>query len=266
MSVSRFSVEMQDFMLGVEQAQLARGEKFINYRVSHSDGRQYGDLDPRFLTDSNDINYSMDALSEISRYKEIHGKSALPRSVCVTTPEIRRAKLQKDLSSKKGVSEKSKSNITLQHMSKVQDINQTINSKKISQSSFEIELLEKIKLSHLVPNGEVVLVNSQSNLDILCDAIKEAYFNPETSNFTDWNSKMTSWSLDAEWKPSSQGGEENPISTLQLGSKNQVFIVDMQTLCRSNIDPNSSMNVIETTLSKALTKIFANDEISIGEH
>ncbi len=55
-------------MAQMEQAELAVGGTFMNYRATHSDGKRYGDLDPRFLTPG-DINYDDRVQRELDQYK-----------------------------------------------------------------------------------------------------------------------------------------------------------------------------------------------------
>ena len=44
------------------------------------------------------------------------------------------------------------------------------------------------------------------------------------------------WGIDCEWKPGPDCGEDSPVSTLQLGTSRKVFLIDLQTLCRSQDD------------------------------
>jgi len=52
-----------------EATQLQNGGSFADYRSTHSDGRKYGDLDPRFLRDG-DVNHSEGAMEDIAKYRE----------------------------------------------------------------------------------------------------------------------------------------------------------------------------------------------------
>lgn len=91
-AVSHLEQATLDEMFRVEKEQLDRGGEFVDYRKTHSDGRRYGDLDPRFLHDKDDINFDMDAFVEMETYRKVHGKYSLPRSVRATTSKTRSAK------------------------------------------------------------------------------------------------------------------------------------------------------------------------------
>ena len=104
-------------MYQTEEAQLKAGGEFADYRRSHSDGRRYGDLDPRFL-EVGDINMDYDIQAELDQFEEyntlecddakkamsesnpflLHSipEQCLPRSVRVTNPAMRQAIRTKD--------------------------------------------------------------------------------------------------------------------------------------------------------------------------
>jgi hypothetical protein len=105
-----------------EEAQLNAGGEFADYRHSHSDGKRYGDLDPRFL-EMGDINMDQDIQEELELFEEYNAlgseeereslltdnpclkyaipERCLPRAVRVTNPVMRQAIKRKDQEDKK---------------------------------------------------------------------------------------------------------------------------------------------------------------------
>ena len=112
LAVNKLKPETCQFMYQIEEAQLKAGGEFSNYRHSHSDGRSYGDLDPRFL-EFGDINMDVDIQAEFDQFQEFVAteceeqkeqmleknpflqhtipEQCLPRSVRVSTPALRQA-------------------------------------------------------------------------------------------------------------------------------------------------------------------------------
>ncbi len=121
LAVNKLKPETCELMYQTEAAQLRVGGEFADYRYSHSDGRRYGDLDPRFL-DQGDINMDDDIQGELDEFAlystlECEEKKAmsdrnpfllhfiteqsLPRSVRVTNPALRQAIRVKDQEDKR---------------------------------------------------------------------------------------------------------------------------------------------------------------------
>lgn len=71
-----------------------------------------------------------------------------------------------------------------------------------------------------------------------------------------------SWALDAEWKPN-RYGEENPVATLQMGTLEHAFVIDVQSICRTNQRPGTPMGRTEIILSNSLKDLFENHDIPI---
>ncbi|CAB9514744.1 Exonuclease mut-7 [Seminavis robusta] len=108
MSVTHLQPETCLLMFETEHQQILAGGEFQNYRVSRGDGKQYGDLDPRFEIDA--ANYSVDIVAGLDNFRgtlssileqPIHTnqpvykllpKSFEPRSVRPTTKEIRQSR------------------------------------------------------------------------------------------------------------------------------------------------------------------------------
>ena len=70
------------------------------------------------------------------------------------------------------------------------------------------------------------------------------------------------WGVDCEWKPGPACGEDSPVSTLQLGTRRKAFLIDLQTICRSQGDSDENPS-LERDLDKILLKLFRNRCISL---
>jgi len=68
-AVSHLRPEICQIMYDVEASQLQGGGVFRNYRKTHSDGRSYGDLDPRFEIDDDNMNESVQ--EELKKFHEV---------------------------------------------------------------------------------------------------------------------------------------------------------------------------------------------------
>ena len=62
-------------------------------------------------------------------------------------------------------------------------------------------------------------------------------------------------SIDCEWKPSRQSGEDNPVALMQIAHLNGIFLVDMQTILNSNSVEQINM------LDSSLHKLFFHKEL-----
>ena len=68
MAISHLQPKTCQLMFNKENDQIKSGKLFHNYRISHGDGKLYGDLDPRFEID--EINHGADIVAEIDCFKE----------------------------------------------------------------------------------------------------------------------------------------------------------------------------------------------------
>ena len=118
LAVNKLKPETCRVMFQTEEAQLMAGGQFANYRHSHSDGRRYGDLDPRFLQ-AGDINMDEEVEEQLElfqKYKKLElnkerermlsdnpclkfsiPESCLPRSVRVMSAGMWQAIRSKDM-------------------------------------------------------------------------------------------------------------------------------------------------------------------------
>eukprot|EP00535_Pseudo-nitzschia_heimii_P007369 CAMPEP_0197180700 /NCGR_PEP_ID=MMETSP1423-20130617/5219_1 /TAXON_ID=476441 /ORGANISM="Pseudo-nitzschia heimii, Strain UNC1101" /LENGTH=1221 /DNA_ID=CAMNT_0042630813 /DNA_START=314 /DNA_END=3979 /DNA_ORIENTATION=+ len=71
------------------------------------------------------------------------------------------------------------------------------------------------------------------------------------------------WGVDCEWKPGPDCGENSPVSTLQLGTQQNAFLIDLQTIChdQKNIE---GFELIEGELDRILLKLFRNSNIILA--
>ena len=72
-----------------------------------------------------------------------------------------------------------------------------------------------------------------------------------------------SWALDVEWEPTRCVGVDNPVATLQLATLEHAFVVDVQSLCRTNQIPDTPMDQIEMILSDVLKELFEHNDIPV---
>mmetsp|Transcript_1248 Transcript_1248/g.1764 ORF Transcript_1248/g.1764 Transcript_1248/m.1764 type:complete len:925 (+) Transcript_1248:1276-4050(+) len=107
LAVNKLKQSTCNFLFQMEEMQIKDGGAFMNYRSTDSDGKRYGDLDPRFLVPG-DINLDVKVRKELEDFREFcvldddnkvelaletnHffrcslSDNSLPRSVKVTTP------------------------------------------------------------------------------------------------------------------------------------------------------------------------------------
>ena len=122
LAANKLKPETCKVMFQTEEAQLKAGGIFADYRHSHSDGRRYGDLDPRFL-EMGDINMDQDIQGELELFEMYNTRESederdillinnpslkysipercLPRSVRETNPIMRQAIRSKDQEDKR---------------------------------------------------------------------------------------------------------------------------------------------------------------------
>mmetsp|Transcript_41537 Transcript_41537/g.49800 ORF Transcript_41537/g.49800 Transcript_41537/m.49800 type:complete len:851 (-) Transcript_41537:105-2657(-) len=338
MAPSHLTKETCEFMYQTESQQLRSGKNFVNYRLTHSDSNQYGDLDPRFEID--DANMGDDIRPEIANFQTLmaHVEPAecsttviplgFPRSLRFTTVDIRKARAEekklKDCAVNRRNCEATKSNTKSSRRARptfeslcqkngiapeLQDIITQLErnkekaqalrpgrslkidhdhiknysqhkTKPLDSDTFRIDELGILSLGDVLPCGHgqnndkaqqspcFTLVDDSDAVTFLSHAIDDHLTN--ISNDAGMNNKsivQNCWGLDCEWKPSRTKGVENPIATLQLSTRKQAFLVDLQSLCKRQSDAitdcNTDMTTLESFLSDALGRIFSCEEICI---
>ena len=289
-------------MYQTEDAQLKKGGEFVNYRSTHSDGSRYGDLDPRFL-DAKDVNMGNDILAELDiskmQLEEVAMNKSLPRCVRVTTPKWREESWIKQQEKLKQVTlnttntkeklfsdsiEVTRGREKKLKQDRLNDTEKFVHTKKgndsyVSQSKtivtsregevINIENLQQLRLEDVLkirPDGNTryELIDCEEGIRAFHATINETRAEIELVPDRDTSIISTSWGLDCEWRPSRLPGEHNPVATLQLSSSSRSFVIDLQTLCQSNVkNANEDLTVIETLLSSAIAALFADLRIRI---
>ena len=244
-AVSHLKPEMCQLLYDVEASQLQAGGRFKNYRQTHSDGSQYGDLDPRFEIDQD--NMGDDLISELESYHQIVNDATidainmeysskdryeilqstaipgLPRSMRQTTRHWNKPK-QTDGIAKSTAKEK-------QSTRKSRKVD-----KQEAKDDIDYDSLEKLSFdtSIFCGNHRVRVVNDAAGISDLCQTIDRldcsSNIVQEQFEANDADIVRNSWALDAEWQPSHTKGQETPVATLQLHhtGSNSSFLLDLQ--------------------------------------
>ena len=293
MAVSHLKPDTCSRMYELEAKQLSDGGKFTNYRESNSDGKRYGDLDPRFLIDkenwTNEIEMemknmykivygddhplvtsinespntrkSLEAL-DVNVYQNIYSEP-LARSLGQTTLEMRRAKFLSMSKSSNSMRKKLAKEAMKEKKKKEKK------SKELPKElMIDIDKLDKLTLSDLMGKENncdssqyFTLVDDKKSLSILTKVVKDAI---EEVGVESMSKLPNGWGLDCEWKPSFESGNENPVATLQLSTIHHAFLVDVQQLCQSNIKcSDTPLTELETILSNTLVTLFSDQNIPI---
>jgi len=286
MAISHLKPETCDFMFTTEEEQIRNGGKFINYRASHSDGKRYGDLDPRFL-DEDDINMDDGVRAEIDHYRKSFGSvssSILPRNVRETTRMWKKESGKIETQRREDIQpppRKSPQRPLIQNDTEADKENkvkgtsikkrslQTINSQRENIDPKDIENMDNLLIEDIQVSCELVddaagieSVDHEINGSLLIHTEKEKTL---LDSDDDTYHIASSWGIDCEWRPARISGQkENPVATLQLSSANRAFVLDLQTICQSGIDDEEKeMTALESQMNSALTKLFADERLAI---
>ena len=274
-AVSHLKPEVCQIMYDVEASQLQNGGIFKNYRKSHSDGRSYGDLDPRFEIDDDNMNESVQQeLEEYNRllrnatdtidcgaeedgdaeyeerYKLLQSTMipGLPRSIAETTrhwniPHEERN--EKSTTKGKKKEEKLKRNDEQRKASKRAQMKTSMEE----DDDINYDALEPLSFESSVFDGNhlTIVVDDEVGVSELSKAIDEctsgAAIAADTARrqglgkLSDDDIIVNSFALDCEWQPSYQRGYETPVATLQLHhtASNKSFLVDVQCLLQASM-------------------------------
>jgi len=291
-AVSHLTPEICRILDDVEASQIQAGGVFKNYRATHSDRRRYGDLDPRFEIDED--NMGDDLIPQLEKYhivvraavddaivmecesddiRSIVQSTAVPGLPRSIRPTVRHWNL---------LPHERDENAKAMKASKVQKQPER-KSKKAEKQDIVVEdeinydSLERLSFNNtqIFGNNHLIrVIENNSGIDELCRAIDDsitASSNTNTAKNTlassDLNFLLNSWGLDAEWQPSHTRGYETPVATLQLHhtQSNSSFLLDVQRLFQSGVaDANANLTETERRLSDALTKIFSGSNPILG--
>jgi prolyl-tRNA editing enzyme YbaK/EbsC (Cys-tRNA(Pro) deacylase) len=272
---SRFPEEFCRELFQLEEAQLRSGGSFINYRMSHSDGKKYGDLDPRFFIDNNNMGEDLVEELKIFRtasafYEKVNGVPVgygFPRVVRLTTEALRYS-LACQRWGKKPMPRRL---FPVQRAANVLSAKAKLQQKPNVHKHMDVDCLELMYLSSIMESA-VIVVNSMEGIEELSVAIDltiaeiERAFGATNSSLwrTESASASIAWGIDCEWLPTSKSGHDNPVATLQLSSASQAFVIDIQTLCQKSLhDDSLKLTDIEVLLSYALTNLFTHKSIAL---
>jgi len=288
LAVSHLSSELCKRLQALEEEQLRAGGSFQNYRMSHSDGHKYGDLDPRFPID--DVNMGDDIKQDLEDFAKIrddlptvHGipvADGFPRSIRTTTNEIRSAMACERWGKApklKYLMRQQESSINASSNGKNNPPEKLVNKmKKTVRSvlpSINMDELSVLYLKDVVADHEknVVLVDDLHSLQYFQIAVDNAVKNAEMiteskSTLSDDELAQHTWGVDAEWRPTSISNESMPVAVLQLCSPDdEIFLLDLQTLCHpSEGNPELQPSTLELHLSITLTKLFQATDVSLA--
>jgi len=273
---------------------------FADYRKSHSDHLFYGDLDPRFPIDNHNFGNDLaEPLNEFQRSVEradpatiIHGVPTVfvPRSLRPTVRWWNR----KDSSLENANSDTANDQITFTQPRAIKKKNkaeqQEYTTKPRRQSSFplrdelpdvgDIQQLERLTLDDVLGNApndfKIRLVNCSGSIRQLERDIDEAIEALKAKSDKSPNKTLpskdatlveSSWGLDCEWKPGRECGKDSPVATLQLGTHQKAFLIDVQSICQatSSLEGATQIEptVLEKQLNSTLSKLFRHPELPL---
>lgn len=296
-AVSHLEEESCNFLFDIEANQLREGGTFVNYRTSHSDNKFYGDLDPRFEMDF--ANMGDDVKSRFEEYQKsavICNSEAIydgiptqfsPRSI---RPTIRWWN-REDRSLESANENNSSGQITFAHprASSRASKERHEQPRKITPSAnkdafpepVDIESLEFLTIDHVLDTPtrqstnvvSPILVNCSDTIRLLESEIDECilyYSDPQGNEGRSMDEILinSTWGLDCEWKPGVSCGLDNPVATLQLGTRRKSFLIDLQSLCQPHQHQSRRMARAETTeieamLCTVLSKLFASTSLPV---
>jgi hypothetical protein len=266
-------------MAQLEEDQLRNGGSFVNYRTSHSDGRKYGDLDPRFPIDPDNLaDDIVPALVEFEWKRpmlpSIQGIPVGPnvlRSVRRTTNEIRTAMACE----RWGKTPKLKflmqqhSTLSLSSSRSETSSSQAMKQDKTSETVAVIDCNQygilRLEDTTLELPPEIVFVDNLESLERFSRAVVACKMPTKTEALSDDDIVKRAWGVDAEWRPFSIAAKSTPVALLQLASPcGAIFLLDLQTLCQpSQAKPDLELNPVEGLLSETLVALFRNADTAL---
>jgi len=300
-AASHLKPEVCQILHDVEASQIQNGGIFKNYRTTHSDGRSYGDLDPRFEIDDDNLNESVqqeleeyhqflrNATDEIDcsakededaeeRYRLLQSTMipGLPRSIAQTTRHWNVRREERDATSSK---EGKKENKLKRKDGQESDSKRTRSKTSTEEKdNIDYDALEPLSFESSVFHNKhrsIVVVDAIGILELtktIDECISGARHAADAAQrrglgkLSDDDIIVHSFGLDCEWQPSYQKGFETPVATLQLHhtATNRSFLVDVQCLLQASVpDANASMLGVEESLSAALTKLFTDRNVAL---
>ena len=276
-------------MFEAEAQQLQTGGIFKNYRATHSDGKLYGDLDPRFPID--DVNFGAGEIAgEIVAYEESVRTAPTetifnempsqfqPRSLRPTVRWwIREARSLVE-ANESGYMPGEDVTFTQPRSSSSRKLRNVPADRSPSprrqRCSIIIDELPRLTMADIWKESEsgisnrLVMVNDMESLHVLeeeVDASLNYTSDPNTQLATTYDEIMvqSAWAIDCEWKPGGSFGIDHPVATLQLSTTRKAFLVDVQSICQDfRARPHTSTG-LESQLDRTLAKIFASTRLPL---
>eukprot|EP00980_Cylindrotheca_fusiformis_P026786 scaffold17468_cov106-Cylindrotheca_fusiformis.AAC.2 len=288
-AVSHLEKECCEFLYETELRQLQRGGKFSNFRISHSDERLYGDLDPRFRID--EFNMEDDLTMQLEQYANStasKGKlpggypiSFHPRSLRPTVRSWKREDISMAIANNgdtsgqltltqpriKGRPQKSKKPEQQQSRRRKPCPEKALRTTELE--SYDRLTIDQVLSSNLHGNKNVVLVNCMESIGTLESEVNSMKKLSEEGEETTRDDSLVNsvWGLDCEWLPGKDRGKNNPVSTMQLSTQKRAFLIDLQCLCRAthleSSDRLAAPTDVELYLCSVLKAFFTAPNLSI---
>lgn len=293
-AVSHLKEGACNLLFETEKQQLREGGKFVNFRSTNSDKKLYGDLDPRFPIDVDNI--GEDDIRGQTRAFETSVQQAQPESIVGGIPtefsprsirptvrwwirEARSLEAANLMSGTDGL-------ITFTQPRQVtsrRKIDQAQSSHRRSLAPRRDVLPDHIDIDALPPltlegvlesrndkssNLYATVVDSLDTLKILeneIDACSGFFSDPQqnTDMATDEILVNATWGIDCEWKPGVDCGVDNPVATLQLSTRRKSFLLDLQTLCQDFRSMPSTSTGVEVEVERVLEKLFQSPRLAL---
>lgn len=286
-AVSHLKEDACSFLFEVEAQQLKAGGSFTNYRETNSDGKFYGDLDPRFLIDN--ANQGDDDVSaQVRQYEQsvfdapkdtiYNGVPSQfePRSLRPTIRWwVREARSLKEANQ----AGRSGTQLTFTQPRPLSPKKNKESSSRVLRPSLmkldlpsittSVESLPRLLISDVLEGArEIIVVHDTETISLLeaeADACL-AYLSDLSRNTGKTHDEIlvnSTWGIDAEWKPGVGCGVDNPVSTLQLSTRRKAFLVDLQSICQDFRTRPKVANELESRLNVVLSKIFSSQELPL---
>lgn len=292
-AVSHMEQECCEFLYETELQQLKSGDKFMNFRSSHSDEKLYGDLDPRFAIDAFNMGYDLAAQLEeytlSTKDNEIlHGDYPVDFSPRSLRPTVRWWKRDDrslthandgDSSGQLTFTQPRITGCTRRPKKEQQRSRRPNPSLERILSARELESYAILTIDHVLSSNGSVNMDGPSNVVNCTESIKILESAVETmledAKDAEKRDELTAdemlldctWGLDCEWLPGEGRGKHNPVSTLQLSTQKRSFLIDLQCLCQTaHLERSENLagpTSVEMFLNAVLTKLFSSTDLTI---
>jgi prolyl-tRNA editing enzyme YbaK/EbsC (Cys-tRNA(Pro) deacylase) len=284
-AVTHLKPETCEIMYKVEEGQ---GGQFANYRQSNSDKKLYGDLDPRFPID--DENMGQDIQTELHAYKKSIANQRLhdgipthfsPRSIRQTVRWWKRGDTSLKAANhgssgeitftqpRKMTSKKSETtDIIVQERRKLRpETPATSKTSQVNLNSMDLLVLDDVIAAKGNDTDNFVVVDDLNSIRELEKEIDRSIgivieLKRDNTMVLDRLILDSAWGIDCEWKPRRKFESEYNVATLQLSTSTLAFLVDVQTLCQATSEDRQGEAEV-AVLCSVLQKLFQNPDIPL---